>query len=569
MFLSIHKKNLLFAGFLVLGAVSLLNGQSVTPDITNTEANIWSLLPPLVAIALALITRQTLVSLFAGVWIGAILLTGGVVSGLTSALDTQLVNSLSDPGHAAIVLFSLGFGGIIGVISANGGMQGIVDVAVRYTTNRRRGQLTTAMMGVLVFFDDYANTLLVGNMMRPFTDKLSISREKLSYLVDSTAAPIASLAVISTWSVFQMSLLDGPYQQFGVHENPYITFLRSIPFSFYCLLTLVFVFSTILMRREYGPMLQAEKRVMDTGAVLAPEAKPMTDSSLMNEKEISDKDSHWSNALVPILVVIGITLVGLFVTGRQNLAAGTDGSLREIIGASDSYASLMWGSYIAGFTAILMSVSRRLLSLRDAMDAWINGVRSMILAMAVLILAWSLGRVCEELHTAEYLVNVTEGILTPALFPAITFITAAAISFSTGSSWATMSILVPIIMPMAIELMEMDPNLVVESPIFIATFAAILSGATLGDHCSPISDTTILSSMASGSDHIDHVRTQLPYAVTVGAIALVTGYLIIGFGGSWWLAFGLGLSLTVIAVRSLGRSVRRVPVVSEKSGKQI
>lgn len=520
-------------------------------------ASWYSILPPLVAIILALVTRETLVSLFAGIWIGVTILKTNVIEGFLSTLDTYLVGSLADTSHASILLFTLGFGGMIGVISANGGMRGIVDIAIKHAKTRRQGQITTVLMGVIVFFDDYANTLLVGNMMRPLTDKLRISREKLSYLVDSTAAPVASLAVISTWSIFQMSLLNGPYEQFGITESPYITFLRSIPYSFYCLLTLVFILMNTFTRREYGPMYKAERRTIQTGAVMQPGANPMADTSQIESKEIFSKSSHWSNAIMPIIGVVSIAMLGLIVTGMRTLEAGMEPSLRNIVGGADSYAALMWGSYSAGIIAIIITVSRKILSLHDAVNAWLTGAKSMLLGCAVLVLAWTLGKVSEDLGTAEFLVSVSSNFLTPQILPAIIFLTAAAISFSTGTSWATMSILVPIVMPMALQLIQGSPNEVVASPIFVSTFAAILSGSVLGDHCSPISDTTILSSTASGSDHIDHVRTQLPYSLTVGIVALIVGYLVIGYGGSLSISLIMGVIILFIILMIFGKPIRR------------
>jgi len=523
------------------------------------ELSWLSLLPPIVSILLALLTRQTIISLFAGIWIGVSILEKSFLGGLTSALDTYVINALSDRGHSAIIMFSLGFGGIIGIISANGGMRGIIKSASKYARSGRSGQITTAVMGVLIFFDDYANTLLVGNMMRPFSDKLKISREKLSYIVDSTAAPVASIAVISTWSVFQMSLLSGPYTQFGITENPYITFLRSIPYSFYCLFTLAFVFINIALRKEYGPMYKAQLRSRNTGAVLEKGSNPMMES-LEDEQDLKREPTHWSNAFIPIISVISITLIGLYVTGVNALADGSQPSLRNIISGSDSYAALMWGSFLTCGIAIILSVGKRILSLKKAMDAWVKGIRSMVLACIILILAWTLGNVCESLHTADYLVNLTAGILTPEILPSITFLTAAAISFSTGSSWATMSIMVPIIMPLSIQLVDMDPNLIVQTPYFTSTFAAILSGATFGDHCSPISDTTILSSMASGADHIDHVRTQLPYALTTGFLALVSGYILIGLQIPFWIALTLGLIMVFLIMNFAGKKLPRTVI---------
>ena len=523
----------------------------------ESSLNWLSVLPPLVAIILALVTRETLVSLFAGIWIGVTILKTNLIDGLLTTLDTYLVGSLADTNHASIILFTLGFGGMIGVISANGGMRGIVDIAVRHAKTRRQGQVMTVMMGVIIFFDDYANTLLVGNMMRPLTDKLRISREKLSYLVDSTAAPVASLAVISTWSIFQMSLLNGPYEHFGVTENPYITFLRSIPYSFYCLLTIIFILMNTITRREFGPMYKAERRAVLTGAVMQPGANPMTDTSQIDSENQFSTSSHWINSIIPIIAVVVIAMLGLYITGKRALEAGMTPSIRNIIGGADSYAALMWGSYSAGIIAIIITVSKRLLSLQKAMNAWLNGAREMLLGCSVLILAWTLGKVSEDLGTAQFLVEISSGFLTPHILPAVIFLTAAAISFSTGTSWATMSILVPIVMPMAMQLIQGTPNEVVASPIFVSTFAAILSGSVLGDHCSPISDTTILSSTASGSDHIDHVRTQLPYALTIGIIALIVGYLAIGYGGNLWFSLIIGSILSFAILMIFGKPIRR------------
>ncbi len=539
---------------LVIVSAVVIGGQI---DITIDSKPSWiSIIPPLVAITLALLTRETLVSLFIGVWVGATLLNGNIIRGLTGTLDTYLVDAISNRGHASIVLFTLGFGGIIGVISANGGMRGIVNAVARFAKSRRRGQLATATMGVLIFFDDYANSLLVGNMMRPFTDKLKISREKLSYLVDSTAAPIASLAVISTWSIFQMSLLEGPYQQYGIVESPYITFLRSIPYSYYCLFTLIFIFINIFSKREFGPMLTAEKRAVETGEVLRPGATPLTDVSQIDEDQASKTATHWSNAMLPIVMVILLTFVGLYVTGLHALTEGMPRTIRNIVGGADSYSALLWASYITGFSAIILSIVKRIMKLKEAVDAWLRGMKSMVIACAVLVLAWSLGKVCADIKTAEFLVNVSAGFITPQILPAITFLTAAAISFSTGTSWATMSILVPIIMPMTVQLLGGEPNTVITSPVFTSTFASVLSGSVLGDHCSPLSDTTILSSTASSADHIDHVRTQLPYALTVGIIALVVGYLAIGFGGNWLFTVILGIGIIVAVFLMFGKLVK-------------
>jgi len=513
-----------------------------------------SLIAPVAAIALALISRQMILALFVGVWAGVTIIFGyNPISGFFHSLDQYIVTSLANPGHASIVIFSLLFGGMIGIMSKNGSMLGIVTAASQYARSRRRGQLATSLMGVMIFFDDYSNSLLVGNTMRPFTDKLHISREKLSYIVDSTAAPVANLAFISTWSVFQMSLLDVPYANAGITESPYITFLKSIPYGFYSIFALWLLYCLGVMKRDFGPMYQAEARAIQEKKVLRDGASPLMDDSLLKKGEFGERASHWLNAVVPIIIVVLTTIAGLYVTGAGSLDAGSR-SLRNIIGNADSYAALMWGAALGGLIAMLLSLVQRLLSLEEAFEAWLSGIRSMMLAALVLVLAWTLGQVCEDLRTAEFIITHARDFVSPVLLPLITFVLAALISFSTGTSWGTMSILVPLIAPLAIRLTNGDIN----SQIFLSSFAAVLSGATFGDHCSPISDTTILSSMASGADHIDHVKTQIPYALTAAGFAIFLGYIPAGLGiQSIWLML-LTLGLIVLFVYFVGNKWQEI-----------
>lgn len=540
--------------FMILAAVTVLFADSGRVDQPFTPSWI-SLLPPLTAITLAMITKQAHLSLYVGIVIGACFLTGGIWSGVASSLDHYIVNSLAgSESHTAIMIFTMAFGGLIGVMSANGSLKGVIHAASKYATNNFRGQLLTAFMGLVIFFDDYSNSLLVGNMMRPFTDKVRVSREKLSYLVDSTAAPVASLAAVSTWSIFQMSLLDLPYANHGITQSTYLTFLQSIPYSFYCIMAIIFLFLTVVMKKEFGPMLKAETRSQTTGAVLSKNAQPMMDKVLVKKMDDSQV-SHWSNAAIPIVLVVSITIGGLFLTGLQGLSAGESRSFINIISASNPNTALIWGSFLSGFIAIGISIIRGLLDLREAMDAWIDGARSMVMACIILVLAWTIGDICAEIKTAEYIVEITKNFLTPSLLPPITFITAALISFATGSSWATMSILVPVTVPMAIQLMAGDPNAIVQTPIFFSTFAAVLSGSVFGDHSSPIADTTVLSSTASGADHIDHVRTQLPYALVCAGIALVGGYYLTGIGINVFISIIVGIGLAVAVLKFFGKTV--------------
>jgi len=497
---------------------------SVTPHVIPG----WlSLIPPLLAIVLALVTKEMLLALFSGIWIGVTAMAAyNPVKGFLHSLDGYIVNTLADPGHATILLFTFGFGGLIGLIQRNGGLAGIVAIAARYARTRRSGQLATAFMGLFVFFDDYANSLLVGNTMRPFTDRLRISREKLSYIVDSTAAPVASIGLISTWIVFAMSLLDGQLKVLGIQANAYLIFLLSIPFSFYAILAISFVIMNAIQRREYGPMYQAELRAIQEGKVLRDGANPLSDDSLLRKTIPQDIPHRWYNAVVPILTVIVMTMGGMIITGMPDeIPEGLTGlqKILLIMDGTDSSQALLWASFISATLAVVMILGQRLMKVKAILESWFEGARTMFLACIILILAWTLGSVCTDIHTADFIVHYTQDLVTAGMLPTLTFLIAAAISFATGTSFGTMSILVPLIIPLSVELQGDINNI-----LFWATFAAIISGSTFGDHCSPISDTTILSSLASGADNVDHVSTQLPYALTAGLAAVLFGYVPLG-----------------------------------------
>lgn len=516
---------------------------------------ILSLLPPILAIFMALITRQILVSLFGGVWLGVIFLQDySIVKGLMRFLDTYLIQVVTDPSHASIIVFTLAFGGMVGVLAKNGGLQGIVDKISEFASSNRSGQLSTMAMGILIFFDDYANTLLVGNTMRVLTDKVRISREKLAYIVDSTAAPVASIAIVSTWVGFEIGLMQEALVSVGINENIYLVFLETIPYRFYSIFALFFVFLIGWTQRDFGPMLKAEKRSVRTGQVLRDGANPLTDTSELDIPE--GIPYRWYNAILPISTVIVVMLIGLYYSGLQAMPAGDSGKLWQVIGNADSFQVLIWASFSGSIIGILLSVGQKILSLNDAIDAWLGGVKAMMLAVAVLVLAWSLSRVCGEIHTAEYIIDITEGILRPEIVPVLTFLTSAVVSFATGTSWGTMAILIPIVIPLMANLLQADGVTVVDAQSFLATFAAVLSGSVFGDHCSPISDTTILSSMASGSDHIDHVNTQIPYAITVGIVAILFGYLPSGLHWNWGIFFLIGAAILVGIILLVGKPIQ-------------
>ncbi len=526
----------------------------------------FSILPPLLAIILALITHQVIIALFFGIFLGVFFLYDfNIVQGFLHTLDVYLVQAVATTDHVSILMFTLVLGGMVGVISRSGGTQGIVEALARYAKGSRGGQLATWAMGVLIFFDDYANTLIVGNTMRPLSDKLGISREKLSYLVDSTAAPVANIAIISTWIGYEVSLIDQSFQAMNIHGNAYLTFIRTIPYNFYPIFALVFGFFVGLLLRDFGPMRSAELRARREGKVLRDGAMPLADFSTAEITAEESIPKRWYNALVPILVVIFVVSVGLIYTGMESLSEqGVNWhglpwvrQLGLIVGNADSFAVLMWAAFMGSIVAIIMALAQRLLSLQKSLEAWVAGVRSMMMAAIILTLAWGIGNICLELFTADYVVHLTQKFLTPHWLPLITFVSAGAISFATGTSWGTMAILMPIAIPLAHKFPLTDPSIdpAHAMGLLLSTTAAVLAGATWGDHCSPISDTTIMSSMASGADHIDHVRTQLPYAIVVALVASTLGYIPVGFGWNNWAMLFLGTIVLFLIVRFFGKPI--------------
>ena len=505
-------------------AVSLrTQAQSFLVDVNPVP--LWlSVLPPLIAILLALFFKEVYVSLFFGIFSGAFIINyysdmslwTGLRRGLFSTADTYFVDALKDSGHVSIIIFSMLIGGMVSIIHKNGGMQGLVDRLSKYARSPRSGQLITWFLGVFIFFDDYANTLVVGNTMRPVTDRLKISREKLAYIVDSTAAPIASIAFVTTWIGAELSYIKEGLVQVGIEQSAYSIFLGSLKYSFYPVFTVIFVLFIILMRRDFGVMHLYEKR-----------ARKNTNKGRSKEENITS--THWLNGIIPVMVIIIGTIAGLIITGFDSQIWNSDMSLfkriAEIIGEADSFVALLWSSLAGVIVAILLSVSQKILTLPKTMDALLEGFKSMLPAITVLVLAWSLAEITTQLHTANYISQILINFqMAPWLMPAITFIMSALVAFSTGSSWGTMAILYPLILPATWLICHNDGlDHVASMAIFTNVVSVVLAGSVMGDHCSPISDTTIMSSLASGCKHINHVKSQMPYALTVGLIAIVFG----------------------------------------------
>jgi len=498
--------------------LTIAYGTSRVEKNIHTINGLLSLLPPIIAIIFALLFKQVVIALLAGVWFGSFILTGyNPIDSVLRIVDHYVIYTLSSAeegsSHISIIVFTLLLGGMVGITSRMGGMQGIVDKVSKIATTPRRGQFAAWLMGVIVFFDDYTNTLIVGNSIRPLTDKLRISREKLSYIVDSTAAPVTALAVITSWIGFEISLLDQAFKAIGIDRNPLTTFVASIPYSFYPILAVFFVLLIIISGKDYSSMLQAEIRARKTGKVISDDAVPLSSIDSDAIKTANGITPRWYNGVIPIVTVIAIAFIGLLYTGRQALLAKgiTSIKLIDTLKESDSFTALLWASSSGCIIAGVIALIQRILPTHEIVNAWINGLKSMFNAIIILILAWIIGKVCIELHTAEFLVQNLSSTVSVRFLPLIVFITSMGISFATGTSWGTLSILIPIVIPLVVssaQLSGIQPE--AGNTILLASIAAILSGAVFGDHCSPISDTTIMSSMASASDHIDHVRTQLP-----------------------------------------------------------
>ncbi len=544
----------LLVGWLDLFAQT--QGGASEPAVYGT----WiSIIPPLVAIGLALITREVILSLFAGTWIGALFVVGyNPFSGTAHSLDV-LITSLLDGDHVAIIVFSLLLGGMVGVMSRGGGTQGIVDALGKFAKTRKRGQFFGWAFAFFVFFDDYANVLIQGNALRPMTDRLKISREKLSYIVDSTAAPLAVLAIITTWIGFEITQIQNSLADLAAStaneafaaqlmagaDNAFTIFLHSIPFLFYPILALSFVLMTILMRREFGPMLTAERRAFSGGGVIRPGSTPTTDTSHESLQPVEGKPRRWYNAALPVFSVIGVALWGIYYTGATGLE-GSENDIREIVGNADPFAALLWASFTGCAVAIALTVFQRILTLNQALESWVGGMQSMLIAVIILILAWGLGGITNEIGTGTYLASMLKETLPLKLLPGLVFFIAAITAFSTGTSWGTMAILFPVVLPLAVSMGAGVGFAGGEHyTILLGSISSIMGGAVFGDHCSPISDTTVLSSMASACDLVDHVNTQLPYAILVMIVAMLVGELPASFE---WIhpAWGLLLGLVIL-----------------------
>ena len=526
------------------------------------------LLPPLAAIGLAFLTRRVVAALFCGIWTGATLLVlrdGGTLfasvgGGFFRAADTWVIKGLNDPSHLLVVVFSTLIGGMTGILAASGGIHAFVSIISRTAKNRIGAQLSAYVTGVLMFFDDYSSAIVTGSAFRPLTDRWRVSREKLSFIVDSTSAPIASVSILSTWIGYELGLIADAFKQSNIDLEAYGAFLASIPYRFYALLLLVMIPVSLFMRRDFGPMRKAEERTIATGIPHEPGGDLAANADESNLPPVDRR--RWYDAVLPVAAMVCAVLGGLIVSGRSALAAkgATAFPIREVVAAADSFAVLMWAALIATLTAGTLVLLRRTLTVDKLAAAWLKGLQMMLPAIMILTLAWALGAVTKDLGTAEFISKSLSGVLSSGMLPAAVFIAAAVTSFATGTSWGTMAILFPTVIPLAAGIagtQGMDGAAL--NDLAILTVGAVLTGSIFGDHCSPVSDTTVMSAMYSGLPLMDHVRTQLPYALLYGTLAVVLGYLPAGFGLNPLLCLALQIAAAVAILRYFGKKSSEIP----------
>ncbi|HPC95096.1 MAG TPA: Na+/H+ antiporter NhaC family protein [Sedimentisphaerales bacterium] len=532
----------------VFAAVCVLAAWLAPAEGSGPSATWYSIVPPLLAIVLAFLTHHVMVSL------GVAILVGGLLTSVPQAPSASqawgqglgatvsyLTQTVSTGTNLLILSFIPPIFTMVEIIIASGGFAGIVVWLLKRVRSKKSAQLATAVMGVVCFIDDYANAIIVGSMMQPITDRFRTSRAKLAFLVDATSAPVSGLAVVSTWIAYEVGLFADVSAQLGLGKSGYAMFFDALSFRFYCLLMLFFIFAQVLMGRDFGAMRAAEQDAAAREVSAGPQTCGQDGGRHAGARAV--------NALLPLggLVVFHITGLWLDGAGPAKLADGgsplTWDYWRQVISASEnSHLMLMCAALFGIVLATLCGTLSGSLSLSALPGCVYRGVKRALLPSIVLILAWSLKHCCQSLHTGDFLTSLLADRIPPHWFAPLLFIVASMTSFATGTSWGTMAILIPTAIPIAFAL---DGNSY--GPTTMVSLGAVLDGAIFGDHCSPISDTTIISSVASSCDLIQHVRTQLPYSLVVAAIALIGAYIpcSLGLASIWGLALG---ALAVLAV---------------------
>lgn len=503
--------------------------------VPDLHATFWALVPAIVAIGLALITKEVYSSLFVGILMGALLYSGFQFElTITHIFSDGIIGVLSDSYNVGILVFLVILGAMVSLMNKAGGSAAFGQFAASHIKNRVGAQLATILLGVLIFIDDYFNCLTVGSVMRPVTDKFKVSRSKLAYLIDATAAPVCIIAPISSWAAAVTGFVEG--------EDGFSIFIRASPYNFYAILTVIMMVGMVLMKTEFGKMREHEKNAARKGDLFTTEGRPYENAK---EEQISAKGGV-VDLLIPIAALIVCCVIGMIYTGGFFEGTG----FVEAFSNSDASLGLTLGSFFGLVITIVLYQIRRVLSFKDCMDCIPEGFRAMVPAILILTFAWTLKAMTDSLGADLYVAGLVESSAGAFMnfLPAIIFVVGCFLAFATGTSWGTFGILIPIVVAV---FQNGDPQMMIMS------ISACMAGAVCGDHCSPISDTTIMASAGAQCEHVNHVTTQLPYAVLAAVVSFVT-YIVAGFVKSAWIALPVGVVLMVavlVALRSINRTV--------------
>jgi Na+/H+ antiporter NhaC len=509
------------------------------------DVGFLSVVPPLLTIVLAIVTKEVLLSLSIGVFTGCMImadwnplgaleaLIGIMVGGYDETGDFVISGSLTDPWNVEVLLIVIMLGGLIGLLIRSGASQAFGNLISNKVKTQKGAQVTTWLIGILIFFDDYFNALTNGAIMRPVTDKYGISREKLSYIIDSTAVGICLVVPLSSWVAFIASLIAGSFAEAGIEEDAFMAFLKVIPYNYYAWLSIIMVLVVALLKLDFGPMAKAEKRTRETGLLCDKTfSGGDADDDDFSSIPVSDK-GRALDLLAPIILLVVLAMVFMLYTG--GFFSSYD--LLDTLNSLDGMLALVYAIAITLVFSIIFYKIRGLSKITESMAAFVTGTKSMLFVVMLLAFAWSIGAVGDELGTAEYVASLFVGNVPGWIVPLILFVFACIMTFSTGASWGTFAIMIPIAVPLAV---AMDVSV-------YACIATVIGGGGFGNHCSPLADTAILSSAASNIRHTDHIKTQIPYSVTCAGAAAV-GYVVSGFVDGWVLPMAITLVVFFVAV---------------------
>ena len=568
------KAKKLAAALLILAVlaviVSTVVRAGILPGLDDPESlgralGILSLVPPVFAVALAFLTGDVILSLLAGVLAGAAMLTaldgGNMLYGTFHRAVESIIDTSADRENVQVLILCVAVGGMEGVIRRSGGFEATARKLTGKLNSPRKVNLLAQLFCTLFFFDDYANALISGPVLTPVTDKAGVSREKLSYIVDSTAAPLAGIAVISSWVAVEVSVIQEGLDAAGSSASAFQIFFHSIPYCFYCIFALAFILLLTFTGREYGPMLAAERRAR-AGQPLKKGTQVVED----RREELPGNDAtdkEWQRIVLAfgsIALLLVFALTAFYVTGKQAAVAEglipadagfRFGELSTIMGCADTIQIVLEAALLAGIAALLLGTLLKLFTLSDGILAWLDGASSLIPTVVILILAWTLASAVQELGTVYFVVDAIRAGVPKFLVPTLIFVTCCVISFAAGS-YGCMFMVMPMAIPIVAAVGGIAEN-PAGDPFLLACVAAVLSGGIFGDHCSPMTDCTILAALGAGCETMDHVRTQMPYALTVAAMSVLSGTLLTSLGVPAGFALLIGVAVMGLVVRFVGK----------------